>query len=39
MNDIRIGSLCWNQYTDRPSLLEAGIRADELGYWTLWTWG
>ena len=38
MTDIRLGSLCWNQYTDWPSLLEAGIRADRLGYDTLWTW-
>jgi alkanesulfonate monooxygenase SsuD/methylene tetrahydromethanopterin reductase-like flavin-dependent oxidoreductase (luciferase family) len=38
MTDIRIGALCWNQYTDWPSLLQAGIRADELGFDTLWTW-
>ncbi|MGH2477326.1 MAG: LLM class flavin-dependent oxidoreductase [Candidatus Limnocylindrales bacterium] len=38
MADIKIGALCWNQYTDWPSLLQAGIRADELGYSTLWTW-
>ena len=31
MTDIKIGALCWNQYTDWPALLEAGIRADELG--------
>jgi alkanesulfonate monooxygenase SsuD/methylene tetrahydromethanopterin reductase-like flavin-dependent oxidoreductase (luciferase family) len=35
---IRLGALCWNQYTDWPSLLEAGRRADRLGYDTLWTW-
>ena len=35
---IRFGALCWNQYTDWPALLEAGIRADRLGYDTLWTW-
>jgi alkanesulfonate monooxygenase SsuD/methylene tetrahydromethanopterin reductase-like flavin-dependent oxidoreductase (luciferase family) len=35
---IRIGALCWNQYTDWPALLEAGRRADRLGYDTLWTW-
>ena len=29
---IKFGALCWNQYTDWPSLLEAGIRADRLGY-------
>jgi alkanesulfonate monooxygenase SsuD/methylene tetrahydromethanopterin reductase-like flavin-dependent oxidoreductase (luciferase family) len=38
MTDLRLGVLCWNQYTDWPSLLEAGIRADRLGYDTLWTW-
>ena len=38
MTDIRLGALCWNQYTDWPSLLEAGRRADRLGYDTLWTW-
>ena len=38
MTDIKIGALCWNQYTDWPRLLQAGIRADELGYDTLWTW-
>jgi hypothetical protein len=24
MNDVKLGALCWNQYTDWPSLLEAG---------------
>lgn len=38
MSDIRLGALCWNQYTDWPSLLEAGRRVDRLGYDTLWTW-
>ena len=38
MTDVKFGALCWNQYTDWPSLLEAGIRADRLGYDTLWTW-
>ncbi len=38
MTDIRIGALLWNQYTDWPSLLEAGRRADRLGYDSLWTW-
>jgi len=36
--EVKIGALCWNQYTDWPSLLHAGIRADELGYSSLWTW-
>ena len=38
MPELRLGALCWNQYTDWPSLLAAGRRADELGYDTLWTW-
>ena len=36
--DVRFGALCWNQYTDWPALLEAGQRADRLGYHSLWTW-
>jgi alkanesulfonate monooxygenase SsuD/methylene tetrahydromethanopterin reductase-like flavin-dependent oxidoreductase (luciferase family) len=38
MTDIRLGANCWNQHTDWTALLEAGIRADTLGYDTLWTW-
>ncbi len=38
MPEVKIGALCWNQWTDWPSLLDAGIRADRLGYDTLWTW-
>jgi alkanesulfonate monooxygenase SsuD/methylene tetrahydromethanopterin reductase-like flavin-dependent oxidoreductase (luciferase family) len=38
VTDLRLGALCWNQYTDWPSLLEAGQRAERLGYDTLWTW-
>jgi len=38
MPDIRLGALCWNQYTTWPAMLEAGQRADRLGYDTLWTW-
>lgn len=38
MTDVKLGALCWNQHTDWPSLLEAGIRADRLGYDDLWTW-
>jgi alkanesulfonate monooxygenase SsuD/methylene tetrahydromethanopterin reductase-like flavin-dependent oxidoreductase (luciferase family) len=38
MNQVKLGLLCWNQYTDWPSLLEAGKRADRLGYTSLWTW-
>ena len=35
---IKLGALFWNQYTDWKSLREAGIRAEELGYDSLWTW-
>ena len=28
MPTVKIGALCWNQYADWPSLLQAGIRAD-----------
>ena len=38
LSEVKFGALCWNQYTDWPSLLEAGIRADRLGYSSLWTW-
>ncbi|MGZ9159992.1 MAG: LLM class flavin-dependent oxidoreductase [Candidatus Limnocylindrales bacterium] len=38
MTDVRLGALCWNQYADWPSILGAGVRADRLGYDTLWTW-
>jgi hypothetical protein len=34
---IRLGALCWNQYTNWQSLLEAGRQADALGFDTLWT--
>ncbi len=35
---IRMGTNCWNQYTDWESILDAGRRADQLGFDTLWTW-
>ena len=38
MTEIKLGALCWNQYTDWPGLLEAGLRAERLGYDSLWTW-
>ncbi len=38
MAQVRIGALCWNQFTEWPALLAAGVRADELGYDSLWTW-
>ena len=38
MSAVKLGVLCWNQYTDWPNLLAAGQRADRLGFDTLWTW-
>ena len=38
MASIRLGALCWNQYTTWPDLLDAGVRAERLGFDTLWTW-
>ena len=35
---IRLGALLWNQYTDWPSLLEAAMDAERLGFDSLWTW-
>ena len=35
---VKLGANCWGQYTDWPSLREAGIRADRLGFDSLWTW-
>src|SRR5687767_3112180 len=37
-NGIRLGGLCWGQYTDWQSLLQAGVNLDRLGYDSLWTW-
>ena len=38
MTEVKIGALIWNQYTTWPSMREAAVRADELGYDDLWTW-
>jgi hypothetical protein len=38
MTETKIGALCWNQYTGWPGLLDAAVRADGLGYDSLWTW-
>lgn len=38
MPNVKLGALCWNQYTSWPGLLAAGKRAERLGYDTLWTW-
>ena len=35
---IKLGANCWGQYTDWSSLRAAGIRADSLGFDSLWTW-
>jgi alkanesulfonate monooxygenase SsuD/methylene tetrahydromethanopterin reductase-like flavin-dependent oxidoreductase (luciferase family) len=35
---VQLGALCWNQYADWASLRDAGIRADDLGYDSIWTW-
>ncbi len=35
---VKLGANFWNQWTEWPALLNAGVRADELGYDTLWTW-
>ena len=37
-NEIRLGALSWNQYTPWADLREAGIRADRLGFHSIWTW-
>jgi alkanesulfonate monooxygenase SsuD/methylene tetrahydromethanopterin reductase-like flavin-dependent oxidoreductase (luciferase family) len=38
MTTVKLGALLWQQYTDWPPLLGAAVRADHLGYDTLWTW-
>ena len=35
---LKLGALCWNQYTNWPAFLAAQLRADETGYDSLWTW-
>jgi len=35
---VKLGANCWGQYTDWPAMRAAGIRADTLGYDSLWTW-
>ncbi len=37
-SEVKLGALCWNQYAEWPALREAGIRADSLGFDSLWTW-
>ena len=38
MSTVKIGALCWNQYSNWTALHDAGVRADRLGYDDLWTW-
>ena len=35
---IKFGANSWNQYSDWASLRESGIRADRLGFDSIWTW-
>jgi len=35
---LKLGANLWNQYTDWPAFLEGMLRAEELGYDSLWTW-
>jgi alkanesulfonate monooxygenase SsuD/methylene tetrahydromethanopterin reductase-like flavin-dependent oxidoreductase (luciferase family) len=35
---LKLGANLWNQYTDWPTFLEGMLRAEELGYDSLWTW-
>jgi alkanesulfonate monooxygenase SsuD/methylene tetrahydromethanopterin reductase-like flavin-dependent oxidoreductase (luciferase family) len=35
---VKLGANCWNQYTTWADLREAGIRADRLGFDSIWTW-
>lgn len=37
-DSVKLGALAWNQYTTWPDLREAGVRADRLGFDSLWTW-
>jgi alkanesulfonate monooxygenase SsuD/methylene tetrahydromethanopterin reductase-like flavin-dependent oxidoreductase (luciferase family) len=36
--EIKLGVNLWSQGSDWPTFLEAGLRADRLGYDHLWTW-
>ena len=38
MSDLKLGINLWSQAGDWPSFLEAGRRAEALGYDHLWTW-
>jgi alkanesulfonate monooxygenase SsuD/methylene tetrahydromethanopterin reductase-like flavin-dependent oxidoreductase (luciferase family) len=38
MPDLKLGINLWSQASDWPSFLDAGRRAEQLGYDHLWTW-
>ena len=38
MTGVKLGANHWNQYSDWANYREAGIRADRLGYDSIWTW-
>ena len=35
---IKLGANLWNQYTDWPAFLDGMLRAEDLGFDSLWTW-
>ncbi|MFN8619216.1 MAG: LLM class flavin-dependent oxidoreductase [Chloroflexota bacterium] len=35
---LKLGANCWNQATDWPGFRDAMVRAESLGYDSLWTW-
>ena len=38
LSAVKIGALCWNQYTSWDAMRAAAVRAEELGYDDVWTW-
>ena len=38
MTDLRLGINLWSQASDWPAFLDAGRRAEALGYDHVWTW-
>jgi alkanesulfonate monooxygenase SsuD/methylene tetrahydromethanopterin reductase-like flavin-dependent oxidoreductase (luciferase family) len=38
VNDVKIGALLWPQTASWPAIRDAAIRADQLGFDSLWTW-
>ena len=36
--DVKIGALLWPQTASWPALRDAAVRADQLGYDSIWTW-